>query len=188
LFDLKRNPIPNRPFAMDKQEIAEQLRAYHAEFCQHLAAFGEAEYLAAPAGKWNAGQQLDHICRSVGPVNLAFGLPKFVPRLLFGKANRPSRTYEGLVEKYQAKLAAGGRASGRFVPPAADWAARAALLKKLEKNVAALARKVGKMTDNQLDTLLLPHPLLGKLTFREILYFTIYHVQHHQKSLLLPHG
>jgi hypothetical protein len=70
------------------------------------------------------------------------------------------------------------------VPPPADWNARAALLEKLEKRTAALARKVQKMTDNQLDTLLLPHPLLGKLTFREMLYFTIYHVQHHQKSLL----
>jgi hypothetical protein len=169
---------------MDKQQIAEQLQARHAEFCQILASFDEAEYLAAPAGKWNAGQQLDHICRSVGPVNLAFGLPGIVPRLLFGKANRPSRTYELVVEKYHAKLSAGGRASGRFVPPPADWNARAALLEKLEKRTAALARKVQKMTDNQLDTLLLPHPLLGKLTFREMLHFTIYHVQHHQKSLL----
>jgi hypothetical protein len=27
----------------------------------------------------------------------------------------------------------------------------------------------------------LPHPLLGKLTLREMIYFTIYHVQHHHK-------
>jgi len=26
---------------------------------------------------------------------------------------------------------------------------------------------------------LLPHPLLGKVTVREMLYFTIHHVQHH---------
>lgn len=25
-----------------------------------------------------------------------------------------------------------------------------------------------------------PHPLLGKLTLREMMFFTIYHVQHHE--------
>jgi hypothetical protein len=26
----------------------------------------------------------------------------------------------------------------------------------------------------------LPHPLLGKLTIREMLYFTVYHGEHHR--------
>jgi hypothetical protein len=35
-----------------------------------------------------------------------------------------------------------------------------------------------------LDLLILPHPLLGKLTLREMLYFTLYHVEHHEKQVL----
>jgi len=36
-------------------------------------------------------------------------------------------------------------------------------------------------SEEDLDKLILPHPLLGKLTLREMMYFTIYHVQHHQR-------
>jgi hypothetical protein len=169
---------------MTKQQLSEQLQIHYTEFRQLLGNMSEAEYLAAPAGKWNAGQQLEHLCKSVSPVNLAFSLPGFVLRWLFGKANRPSRSYEALVEKYKSKLAAGGRASGAFIPKQADWAARAQLLRRLENLVAALSQKAKNADESQLDTLLLPHPLLGKLTLREMLYFTIYHVQHHQASVV----
>lgn len=43
-----------------------------------------------------------------------------------------------------------------------------------------LSVRVDSWTEQDLDTVLLPHPLLGKLTVREMLYFTIYHAQHHQ--------
>lgn len=169
---------------MDKRQIVEQLQLRHAEFRQLLGSFNEADYLAEPLAKWSAGQQLDHICRSVRPVNLAFGLPAFIPRLLFGKANRPSRSYAELVEKYKAKLAAGGRAGKQYIPAKADWNKREKYLRQLERMVSALSRKVENIPENQLDTHLLPHPLLGKLTLREMLYFTIYHVQHHQNLVL----
>ncbi|MBC7776274.1 MAG: DinB family protein [Phycisphaerae bacterium] len=169
---------------MNRTAIIEQIDIHHSEFRHLLGSLSETEYLAAPIGKWSAGQQLDHICRSVGPVNLAFGMPAFILRIVFGKANRPSRTYEALVEKYKTKLAEGGRAAGRFIPAMANWAQREKLLRRLEKMVAALARKIEKMDENQLDTYILPHPLLGKLTLREMLYFTIYHVQHHQNLVL----
>ena len=169
---------------MDKQTILEQLDIHHAEFRHLIGSLSETNYLAAPIGKWNAGQQLDHICRSVGPVSMALGLPSFFLRLLFGKANRPSRSYEGLVEKYKAKLAEGGRASGQFIPAKADWGKREKLLQKLEQLVSDLIRKITKTPENQLDTLILPHPLLGKLTLQEMLFFTIYHVQHHHNLVL----
>jgi len=169
---------------MNKQTILEQLDIHHAEFRHLIGSFSETEYRSAPIGKWSAGQQLDHICRSLGPVNMAFGLPGFVLRLLFGKANRPSRSCEGLVEKYKTKLAAGGRASGPFIPPMAEWGKREKLLRKLDRLVSDLKRKVEKTPENQLDTRILPHPLLGKLTLREMLYFTIYHVQHHHNLVL----
>ena len=40
-----------------------------------------------------------------------------------------------------------------------------------------------KWSEQQLDKIIAPHPLLGKLTFREILYFTIYHAKHHQLQI-----
>jgi hypothetical protein len=34
-------------------------------------------------------------------------------------------------------------------------------------------------SEDDLDNHRLPHPLLGKLTVREMLFFTLYHIQHH---------
>jgi hypothetical protein len=169
---------------MHKQQIAEQLRIHHAEFSHLLATMETDDYCYAPEGKWSAARQLDHLCKSVRPVNLAFSLPGFLLRLFFGTANRPSRSYEQLVEKYQAKLAAGGRASGPFLPAEARPERRAALLQQLNRRVESLASKVEQSDEDQLDRQILPHPLLGKLTLREMLYFTIYHVQHHQAAIL----
>ncbi len=169
---------------MNKQTIIEQLDIHYAEFSHLLSTLNAADYNAALQGKWSAGQQLDHLCKSVAPVNMAFGLPGFVLQLFFGKANRPSLGFEDLVKKYQAKLAAGGRASKQFIPEKAEWEARAKLLRRLDHLSAELRLKIEKTAENQLDIYILPHPLLGKITLREMLYFTIYHVQHHQNLVL----
>lgn len=165
-------------------ELARQLRESHGNFADLINSLGETDYLGAPSGKWSAGQQLDHLVKSVQPVNLAFGLPAWLLRILFGNANRPSRTYDELVARYQAKLAAGGRAPSAFVPSPARWERRTLLLLRFEKLTEKLIQKTQNRSEEDLDTLLLPHPLLGKLTLREMLYFTIYHAQHHQNSVL----
>jgi len=36
-----------------------------------------------------------------------------------------------------------------------------------------------KWKEPQLDQYIAPHPLLGKITLRELCYFTIYHTKHH---------
>jgi hypothetical protein len=35
----------------------------------------------------------------------------------------------------------------------------------------------------KLDNFIAPHPLLGKITLRELCYFTIYHTQHHLHNI-----
>lgn len=169
---------------MTKTELLQQLSARHQAFANAIHALSEADFLFAAPDKWSAGQQLEHIYRAVRPVTLAFVLPKFVPRLLFGKANRPSKDYETLVNKYQAKLAAGGKASAPYIPKSVLFIQRKALKNKLLHSVAILSRALNKYSEAELDLYLLPHPLLGKLTLREMLYFTIYHVEHHHKAIL----
>ena len=38
-------------------------------------------------------------------------------------------------------------------------------------------------SEEELETYNCPHPVFGKITVREILYFTIYHVQHHNETI-----
>lgn len=169
---------------MTKQEIIDKLISNHTDFANMIGGLNDNDFMFMLEKKWTAGQQLDHVFRSVSPLTLAFTLPKFIPALLFGKANRPSKDYDSLVKKYILKLEAGGVASGRFVPKAIELNQKEALKIKLLKTVADLTKKINKYSEQDLDLYVLPHPLLGKLTVREMLFFTIHHVEQHHKITL----
>lgn len=164
---------------MNAARINAGLSAHHHAFIARVLAVPKPERDTSRNGKWTPAQKLDHILRAVRPLVMAMRLPKWFLHWRFGKLNRPPRDYDALVARYKEKLAAGGRASGRFVPPAIPAKQVEHIAKALETTVTALVRTVGRWSEQELDTVLLPHPLLGKLTVREMLFFTIYHVQHH---------
>lgn len=169
---------------MDKEEIKKQLIEKHTSFINYINALNEEDFLFSFHNeKWTAGQHLDHIYRSVKPLILAFTVPKWLLGLIFGKANRPSRSYEDLVSKYQKKLAEGGKAPVRFVPLPIKYTDKESLIHHLQDTVTRLAKLINDFSEESLEKSILPHPLLGKLTLREMLLFTIYHVQHHQKLM-----
>jgi hypothetical protein len=171
---------PPNVVTMTQAQLIQQLQHRHEAFAAALAALSDADFEYAAPNKWTAGQQLDHICRSVRPLAWGLMLPRWGIRWLYGSANRPSRTYDALVSKYQQKLAEGGRASGAFLPQPIPVSKRTALSQRLIGLVKRLCRNLTRFDENALDTLVIPHPLLGKLTLREMMYFSIYHVQHHQ--------
>lgn len=165
---------------MNKAQIIHELLEKHLAFTDYLEPMNQSDFLFAHPQKWSAGQQLDHLVKSTKPLLISIRLPKFVLKLVFGKANRASKTYEGLVEKYQLKLQEGGRATAAFIPPPIYFEQKQALSNQLNKIIQQLTKGISSFTEKDLDTIILPHPLLGKITYREMMYFTICHVQHHQ--------
>ena len=168
---------------MNKFDTTIFIKDKHEGLINYLRSLDEQTYLFAQHGKWSAAEQLDHLLKSVSPVNLALSLPKFVLKWMFGKSNRPSRSYEELVEKYQGKLLAGGKAPKAFTPKKIPFAQRELSFNKLEKLALSVSRKANRYSEDELNTFILPHPLLGKLTLREMLYFTGYHCIHHHKLI-----
>jgi len=168
---------------MDKKILKDKLTANHNAFAASVSSLNKDEFLNSKNGKWTAGQQLEHIYLSVKPVRQILGLPKFLLKLIWGKANRESKSYEELVRKYLLKLESGGKATKRFVPKTVILEDRQSLKTKLQNEVKGLCSVLDRFTEKELDEYVLPHPLLGKLTLREMMYFTIYHVEHHSKLM-----
>jgi hypothetical protein len=166
-----------------KQEIITALDQRVNEFIAYIASLDKEQFEATPGGKWSAGQNLDHLIRSIKPLQPAYRLPKFILAQLFGKANRPSRAYDEVIVKYKTKLAAGGRASGAFIPPVILFDKKDSLIRKYVRQKEKLSHKIQKQSEESLDKYILPHPLLGKITMREMLFFTIYHNVHHLQLL-----
>ena len=168
---------------MDKKILKDKLTANHNAFAASVSSLNNEEFLSCKGGKWTAGQQLEHIYLSVVPLRQILSLPKFLLKLIWGKANRESKSYEELVKKYLLKLESGGKATKRFVPKAVNLEDRQSLKTKLQNEVKNLCSVLDRFTEKELDEYVLPHPLLGKLTLREMMYFTIYHVEHHSKLM-----
>ena len=128
-----------------------------------------------------------HLTKSVRPVANALGFPRLVLGLLFGRPKNGSASYAALRDRYQRILAAGAGA-GNFTPhevppPTNSREARARLVAGLADAVEELARRVGALSETDLDQFRLPHPLLGKLTIREMLFFTVQHLAHHASTV-----
>lgn len=166
---------------MSKEDIIGQLSNSSKEFTSFCSGIDEQLFFYQPTDKWSIAQNVTHLVTAANYTRLAFTLPKFIVRFYTGKPNRPSRIYDELVVKYKSKLAQGGRASGRFVPqPVLSSAGKEKTLRIFSNAMNRLSTTILKKWDDpQLDQYIAPHPLLGKITLRELCYFTIYHTQHH---------
>jgi hypothetical protein len=173
----------NGTFSIEK--IRSELNQVTEQLVQYCSSLSNEKFFYQPLDKWSAAQQVKHLIKATDTGRLAFSLPKFILRVVAGKPNRSSRTYDELVNKYQLKLEQGGKSSGRYIPKPIPFtygkekmlAEFARSMKKMENSLIA------KWMDMQLDNYIAPHPLLGKITLRELCYFTIHHTLHHLSSI-----
>lgn len=167
---------------LSNQEIISSLLDVSKKFSDKCATITDEQFFRQPAEKWSVAQNVTHLITSANMTRLAYRLPKFIIRLYSGKPNRPSRSFDELVNKYRSKLEQGGKASGRFVAkPVSAARGKQAVIGNFTKAMQSLISSMERWDDHQLDKYLAPHPLLGKLTLRELGYFTIYHTQHHHR-------
>jgi hypothetical protein len=166
---------------MNKSEIITGLKSALNDFEQTLHGIDEKDFFASENDKWSVAENVRHLILSAKPVNMAMGLPKFI-FLYFGKPNRPLMDYDGVVAKYQAKLKAGGKAMGPYVPKKIT-VSKAELIADFRNMHDKLLKKIENWSETDLNKYLLPHPLIGRMMMREMLYFTLYHIRHHHKTI-----
>jgi hypothetical protein len=159
-------------------ETAEKLFATFTIVCNEI---DQQTFFTHPPGKWSIAENVEHLVLSTNTSTLAYTLPAFIVRWVGGKPNRDSKSYDALVEKYRTKLAEGGKASGRFVPKKMhiENGKEKLMLQWHKATTKFIAALKNKTTESKLDDYLVKHPLLGRITLRELCYFTIYHTEHH---------
>jgi len=173
------------PAARSLDELILGHAELHATLAAELAALTPAEFYAPQGEFWSPAQHLDHLVRSVKPLVNALGLPRIVLRLLFGKAKTSRQTGE-VVAGYLKKLAGGAGAGGRYLPAAAEpetHAAQDALISRFKATGESLGKSLAGWSDADLDRYQLPHPLIGKLTVREMVAWSLYHGHHHRARI-----
>lgn len=171
------NPTPST-----KTEIIEGINHHHQALLGFISALDESSFSFSWKGKWTPDQQLEHITKSVAPVVLALRVPRFFLKYKFGVTNRPSRTYDELVARYHKALEGLTEAAPKeFSPEKVSYNQREKKFAAYNSVVNKLAKHAAKCNDKELDYYVVPHPLMGRVTLREILFFCVYHVHHHHR-------
>ncbi|MEM1321433.1 MAG: DinB family protein [Bacteroidota bacterium] len=168
-----------------KTDIITALEGKYAQLIHWLEQHDDHRFEVAPIeGKWSCGQHVEHLILSTKPLRTAMKMPYVMLGQLFGKKNeRPERSYEEVVAKYRLKLSQGGRAPSEYEPKQVENNQKAALLAQLQRELDQLCSIIETWKEDKMSIYLLPHPLIGKMTIREILLFTIYHTEHHTNAL-----
>lgn len=174
---------------MDKEAIVSVLEEKHQQLFNWIKDQPEGFFTNGPYDKWTAGQHIVHLVDSIKKVNNALNYPKFLLRYKFGKANREVRSYNEIVKRYQDKLLKNKEKAKMFninvkTPSEKNLFQLVSTLKIQNKK---LQYKTQHFKNKDLDTLILPHPLMGKMPIREIIMWTAYHTEHHTNILKENH-
>ncbi len=171
---------------MHKDDIILKLEERHQILLNWLNNQEDDRWETGLNNKWTTGQHTLHLLQSIKILNNALSLPKFILKYRFGKANRPIRDYDTVVNRYHERLKdvqgiIFGPSQNMKVPKQNE---KQYLLDRIQTENKKLQYKTNKWTDKQLDKYVLPHPLMGKMPVRELIMWTAYHVEHHTNTLM----
>jgi hypothetical protein len=169
---------------MNKTEIIQKLTEGFSIVEDTIGKIENDTFFLRKNNKWSVAENVKHLILSANQLTKAFSLPNF-SELFSGTLNRPNKNYEEIVEIYHQKLAEGAVATPQFIPQEITINSNQTdLVKEFKEANSRFLKKVEDFEEDDLDKYLIPHPVLGKLTIREMLYFTIYHTLHHHKAII----
>lgn len=173
-------------------DIRREIQLVAEQTADYWSAFDPATFFAPIGDAWSPAENVRHLVQSNRPVTQGLRAPKVALMLRFGITFKGSRTFDQVVAVYRGALSEGLKASGRYLPKAsgadardADTteAARDELVAKNRRALDGIAKALDAWGESSLDKVCVRHPALGKMTVREILFFTIYHNAHHAESV-----
>jgi hypothetical protein len=165
----------------------ENLSAAHQALAETLSAVEQLFKLVddekinfKPTEKWSFGEEMVHLTMSTNGTAMLLSSPEE----RFFSSDHPSRTYEEIGAEYREKLALNPTIGQAF----ADKEAKIYAAEELQANFAAATQAVLQSLSNWDEAksdlwMVWKHPLLGKMTAREMVYFTVYHSRHHLSTL-----
>jgi hypothetical protein len=162
---------------MNQSELIEKLRFEFSDMENLANSFEETAFFKQPhAEKWSAAQNIVHLINSTKGIASALKTPSVLDA--YGKAERPSSDYETIQNNYRVGLAT-LQAKGMPYKHLDTEGDKAQLLQNFKDINQKLVTRATQLHEADFDTFQLPHPLLGMMTLREMLYFTADHTRHH---------
>ena len=171
----------------DKQSIIATLEGLDREIGDYFEALSLEEFFADQGEHWSPCGHLVHLNKSMAAVIQALKVPRLLLALRFGRTRDGSADFDGVVQRYLAALD-GGVQAGRFGPsdqpdPLPPEARRGKTLGRWRRRDGELRGALHRWSEEGLDRYQVAHPAMGKMTLREVLFFTAYHNAHHARRV-----
>lgn len=167
---------------MNTAQLTQALKNNHQTFITYVNGLDEQEFMHVKNNKWTAGQQLQHLLLCLQPISKALASADFI-REKFGVLDRDAVAYDTVIANYKTGLANGGKAPERFLPAAVRFEDKSSIAEELMQTLNSISNNLNNYSDTELDSLILPHPFLGALSIRELLYLMSYHPLHHLEQV-----
>ena len=165
------------PSPVTKDDILDALRSNAETIAAYFAGIPDPRLFDGDPDHWSPAHHLMHLARSSAMVGRALrkgGLPVH--------PTSRSRPYSEVLGAAASSVAATPRAKllemGRVVV-LQPGTTRSEVLASFEHASADLRAVAAEWSEDALDRHALPHPLIGEMTVREMLYFTVFHERHH---------
>lgn len=168
---------------MRTADLPHELYQTHSNLWQVCSSMDAARINISVNGKWTPLQHLQHVHKGIAAISDYLKLDKKIIQQTFGIASHQSRTYDGVLQAYTVRLREGAVSTSRFNPVESR---DIYLLTELETGKGLIEDIIGSLhhwSDAELDQYTCPHPTLGMLTAREMLFFAVIHAIHHTRSV-----
>ena len=175
---------------MNKSGIISELRQIQAELSDYVQSISPEAFEAAQGESWSASGYLKHLILSNKPFVKGLNLQKEGLAKMFGTASQPSKSFDDMFATYKGRLSEGIKAENfdkvtptfyRFPEGITDE--KTYLVDSWNETHEKLYLALENWEESDLDTLQLPHPAMGNITIREMLYFTIFHNRMHLNDI-----
>jgi hypothetical protein len=167
----------------NKTTIIQSLNSSAEQFNELILSLNKEEFEINLNNKWSAGQDLVHLIKLLQILNIAYIIPKPLLGLLYGKNKNEQRSFEHLKNLYEKALENGAKSPSIYIPKPVLFEDRDSLIQKHLSLNEQFISKINKHSEADLDKFRLPHPILGKVSLRELLIFTSLHTIHHFELL-----
>lgn len=165
---------------MIKQGLIGKFVYNHWKVTDYIDRLDEQKFIYSLNGKWSAGQHLQHILLTIMPFSKVLSSKEFIQEK-FGYIDRLTWDYETVLDNY---LKTSLKAPEQFLPKERiHLNQKTQIISEIHENLKNIENLLNQFSEDELDTMSLPHPLLGKLTIREMFYLMSYHPLHHMKQI-----
>ncbi|GAB3954179.1 DinB family protein [Spirosoma harenae] len=143
----------------------------------------EDQFRANTSDKWSVAEVMQHLYLSARPVARLMTGPREV-MIQWGRVESPTQNYNEVALTYQNVLGKGLKAPAMASPRPEDMAVeKQVIIDRFIGVYQALDDAINSWSEEELDEYSMPHPALGKLSVRQMLFFTSIHTQHHFRLL-----